>query len=72
MLMRYDNYNSAQKTITDWKENIKKILFLYNGKMSQQPKQKFSDRQIEEYKAAFSLFDKVTLNRFYLMNMSVI
>ena len=36
--------------------------------MSQQPKQKFSDRQIEEYKAAFSLFDKVT---FYLFISSI-
>ena len=72
MLMRYDNYNSAQKTITAWKENIVYFIFVQRYKMSQQPKQKFSDRQIEEYKAAFSLFDKVTFNLFPLINISVV
>lgn len=47
-------------------------MFVQRYKMSQQPKQKFSDRQIEEYKAAFSLFDKVTFNLFPLVNISVI
>ena len=64
MLMRYDNYNGDQKRITAWKENIVYFIFVQRYKMSQQPKQKFSDRQIEEYKAAFSLFDKVTFNLF--------